>query len=201
MLCVFLLLCALHLPKSPTPFDVVHYSLTPSNRENWNGFSRCKFTVSVVSSIAVQLCDNSSEIWSSIILFRGEIAIIQVFDEDISSLQLPCFPVECLRSTTFPSTLLWYFDFFLRRIFVQSLGTLPWEITKYLIDGRTFWSNRNDPYAGIWTTQKGRPSVQAVSRCSRPNLLTVFLTLPAFISTQATRVNLYARTFLPFSKV
>ena len=37
-----------------------------------------------LSSIAVQLSDNISEIWSSIILtlFRGEIAIIQVFDED-----------------------------------------------------------------------------------------------------------------------
>ena len=35
-------------------------------------------------SIGVQLSDNISEIWLStcIILFRGEIAIIQVFDED-----------------------------------------------------------------------------------------------------------------------
>ena len=32
-----------------------------------------------LSSIAVQLI---SEIWSSIILFSGEIAIIRVFDED-----------------------------------------------------------------------------------------------------------------------
>ena len=27
---------------------------------------------------------------------------------------------------------------FCREDFVQSLGTLPWEIIKYLIDGRTF---------------------------------------------------------------
>ena len=44
------------------------------------------FTVSVIRSIAVQLSDNISDIWSSIVLFRGEIVIIQVFDEDISSL-------------------------------------------------------------------------------------------------------------------
>ena len=75
MLSVFLLLCAIH-----RPFDVVPYSLTPSNRENWEWLSRGKFTVSVESSIAVQLSDNISEIWSSIILFRGEIAIIQGLD-------------------------------------------------------------------------------------------------------------------------
>ena len=34
------------------------------------------------SSIVVQLSDNIPEIWSSIILFSGEIAIIRVFDED-----------------------------------------------------------------------------------------------------------------------
>ena len=38
-----------------------------------------------VSSIAVQLSDNISDIWLSIVLFRGEIASIQVFDDDISS--------------------------------------------------------------------------------------------------------------------
>ena len=47
-----------------------------------------KFTVSVIRSIAVQLSDNISDIWSSIVLFRGEIVIIQVFDEDISSLAI-----------------------------------------------------------------------------------------------------------------
>ena len=41
-----------------------------------------------VSSIAVQLSDNISDIWSSIVLFRGEIASIQVFDDDISSLAI-----------------------------------------------------------------------------------------------------------------
>ena len=41
----------------------------------------------------------------------------------------PCFPVKYSRSTTLRSTLLWYFDFVLRW-FVQSLETLPWEITK-----------------------------------------------------------------------
>ena len=47
-----------------------------------------KFTVSVIRFTAVQLSDNISDIWSSIVLFRGEIVIIQVFDEDISSLAL-----------------------------------------------------------------------------------------------------------------
>ena len=41
-----------------------------------------------VSFIAVQLSDNISDIWSSIVLFRGEIASIQVFDDDISSLAI-----------------------------------------------------------------------------------------------------------------
>ena len=45
-----------------------------------------KFTVAVIRSIAVQLSDNISDMWLSIVLFRGEIVIIQVFNEDISSL-------------------------------------------------------------------------------------------------------------------
>ena len=47
-----------------------------------------KFTVSVIRSIAVQHSDNISDIWSSIVLFRGKIVIIRVFDEDISSLAI-----------------------------------------------------------------------------------------------------------------
>ena len=65
-----------------------HNHRTEGKRENWGGFSRSKFTVSVISSIAVQLSDNISEIWSSIILFRGKTAFIQVFDEDIASLAI-----------------------------------------------------------------------------------------------------------------
>ena len=53
-----------------------------------NFLEALKFTVSVIRSIAVQLSDNISDIWSSIVLFRGEIAIIQVLDEDISSLAI-----------------------------------------------------------------------------------------------------------------
>ena len=52
-----------------------------------NFLEALKFTVSVIRSIAVQLSDNISDIWSSIVLFRG-IVIIQVFDEDISSLAI-----------------------------------------------------------------------------------------------------------------
>ena len=69
----------------------VRYSLTPSNRENWGGLSRSKFTVSfiiIIRSIAVQLSDNISDIWSSLVLYRGEIEIIQVFDEGVSSLAI-----------------------------------------------------------------------------------------------------------------
>ena len=50
-----------------------------------NFLKALKFTVSVIRSIAVQMSDNISDIWSSIVLFRGEIVIIHVFDEDISS--------------------------------------------------------------------------------------------------------------------
>ena len=53
-----------------------------------NFLEALNFTVSVIRSIAVQLSDNISDIWSSIVLFRGEIVIIQVFDEDISSLAI-----------------------------------------------------------------------------------------------------------------
>ena len=53
-----------------------------------NFLEALKFTVSVIRSIAVQLSDNISDIWSSIVLFRGEIASIQVFDDDISSLAI-----------------------------------------------------------------------------------------------------------------
>ena len=53
-----------------------------------NFLEALKFTVSVIRSIALQLSDNISDIWSSIVLFRGGIVIIQVFDEDISSLAI-----------------------------------------------------------------------------------------------------------------
>ena len=53
-----------------------------------NFLEALNFTVSVIRSIAVQLSDNISDIWSSIVLFRGGIVIIQVFDEDISSLAI-----------------------------------------------------------------------------------------------------------------
>ena len=53
-----------------------------------NFLEALKFTVSVIRSIALQLSDNISDIWSSILLFRGQIVIIQVFDKDISSLAI-----------------------------------------------------------------------------------------------------------------
>ena len=53
-----------------------------------NFLEALKFTVSVIRSIALRLSDNISDIWSSIVLFRGGIVIIQVFDDDISSLAI-----------------------------------------------------------------------------------------------------------------
>ena len=53
-----------------------------------NFLEALKFTVSVIRSIALHLSDTISDIWSSIVLFRGEIVIIQVSDEDISSLAI-----------------------------------------------------------------------------------------------------------------
>ena len=53
-----------------------------------NFLEALKFTVSVIRSIALQLSDNISDIWSSIVLFRGEIVIIPAFHEDISSLAI-----------------------------------------------------------------------------------------------------------------
>ena len=148
----------------------------------------------------VQLSDNKCEICSSMILFRGEIVIIQVnFNEDIfffghskdsivkimllpkpvdkillpynisdlfrrrlqiaifpvqlASIQLPCFPTKIFNNAPVNASLIFWF-YSLEKI-CPVTWTLPWEITKYLIDRQTFWSNRNDPYAGIWTTQKG----------------------------------------------
>ena len=46
------------------------------------------FTVSVIRSIAVQLSQKIFDIWSAVVLLRGEIVIILVFDEDISSLAI-----------------------------------------------------------------------------------------------------------------
>ena len=68
----------------------MRYSLTPSNRENWGGLSRSTeiYSFCLIRSNAVQLSDNISDIWWSIVLFRGEIVIIQVFDEDISPLAI-----------------------------------------------------------------------------------------------------------------
>ena len=53
-----------------------------------NFLEALNFTVSVIRSIALHLSDTISDIWSSIVLFRGEIVIIQVSDEDISSLAI-----------------------------------------------------------------------------------------------------------------
>ena len=186
----------------------MHYSLTSSNRENWGGLSRRKFTVSVTRSIAVQLSDNISDIWSSIVLFRGEIMIIQVFDEDISSLAIaktvkimhilaktcwqnfldisPLKKTEASNIQERRRSGQRFFDILI--LFCGedwfspsklSHGRLP----KYLIDRRTFWTNRNDPYAGVRTDSKKLPvRAGGFSSCSRPNLLAVSLPSPTFIT-------------------
>ena len=174
-------------------------------------------------SIAVRLSDNISDIWSSIVLFRGEVVIIQVFDENISSLAIAktvkimhalaktCWqnfhdisPLKKTVSGLFLFRLQYNFSVFPSNIqdrrrsgqrFFDILilfcgddlfspsklshGRLP----KYLIDGQTFWTNRNDPYAGLRTDSK-KPPVRAggFSSCSRPNLLAVSLPSPAFIT-------------------
>ena len=60
-----------------------------------------------------------------------------------NTIALVCLPVKYSRSTTLWSTFLWYFDFLLRRWFVQSLVTLPWEITK-IFDWRTNILNQSE---------------------------------------------------------
>ena len=174
-----------------------------------------KFTVSVIRSIGVQLSDNILDIWSSIVLFRGEIVIIQVFDEDISSLAIAktvkiyalakCCWQNFHDISPLKKTVNGHFLFRLQyncpvlpsniqdrrhsgqRFFnililfcgddlfspsKLSHGRLP----KYLIDRRTFRTNRSDPYAGVRTDSK-KPPVRAggFSSCSRPNLLAVSL--------------------------
>ena len=192
----------------------MRYSLTPSNRKNGGGLSRRKFTVFVIRSIAVQLSDNISDIWSSVILFRAEIVIIQVCDEDISSLAIakqdhalaktcwqnfhdmsplkktvnghflfrlqyncPVFPsnIQDRRRSgqRFDILILFYGDdlFSLSKL---SHGRLP----KYLIDGRTFWTNRSDPYAGVLTDSKKKKSpasVQAVFQVAPASISSWFL--------------------------
>ena len=195
--------------SSTTIADTVRCS-APSNRENWGGLSRSKFTVSVIiiiRSIAVQLSDNISHIWSSIVLFRGEVVIIQVFNalaktcwqnfHDISPLKKTVSGLFLFRLqynfSVFASNIRdrrrsgqLFFDILI--LFCRddlfspsklSHGRLP----KYLIDRQTFWTNRNDPYAGVQTDSK-KPPVRAdgFSSWSRPNLLAVSLPSPAFIT-------------------
>ena len=157
-----------------------------------------KFTVSVIRSIAVQLRDNISDNWSSIDLFRGEIVINftcwQNF-HDISPLQKTVNSYFLFRiqynCPVFPSNIQdWrrsgqrFFDILilfcgddLFSLSKLSHGRLP----KYLIDGRTPWTNRNDPYAGVGTDSKKPPVLAGgFSSCSRPNVLAVSLPSPAF---------------------
>ena len=53
-----------------------------------NFLEALKFTVAVIRSSAFHLSDTISDIWSSIVLFRGEIVLIQGSDEDISALAI-----------------------------------------------------------------------------------------------------------------
>ena len=85
-------------------------------------------------------------------LFRRRLQIA-IFPVQLASIQLPCFPTKIFNNAPVNASLIFWF-YSLEKI-CPVTWTLPWEITKYLIDRQTFWSNRNDPYAGIWTTQKG----------------------------------------------
>ena len=73
--------------------------------------------------------------------------------------------------------------------FAEMICSVTWnyprEISKYLIDGRTFWSNWNVPYPGVRTTQKRPPSLEAVSSCLRLNRLAVSLPSPALLLKRA----------------
>ena len=101
------------------------------------------------------------------------------------------------RSTMLQSTLLWYFDFFCSVTWNSPMGDYQ------IFDRqRTFWSDQNDLYAGIQTTQKGRPSRQAVSRCSHLILLVVSLSSPTFITLHAqSKPPCYAGYFQVKSKL
>ena len=88
-------------------------------------------------------------------LFRRRLQMA-IFPVQLASIQLPCFPTKIFNNAPVNASLIFWF-FSLEKI-CPVTWTLPWEITKYLIDRQTFWSNRNDPYAGIRTTQKGRLS-------------------------------------------
>ena len=81
MLCIFLLLCVIRRPQSLTLFDVVHYSQTASNRESWGGLSQSKFKLHCCTAQWQHFQNLVVYIYKNL-LFRGEIAIIQVFDED-----------------------------------------------------------------------------------------------------------------------
>ena len=102
-----------------------------------------------------------------------------------ASIQLPCFLVEYSRSSTFGSIILWYFDFVLQRRFSSHL-----ELSHQRLPNIWLRGEHSDPIGTICTQayvllKKKHPSKQAVSRCSRPNLLAVSLPLPAFITLRA----------------
>ena len=168
MLCIFLLLCVIRRPQSLTLFDVVHYSQTPSNRESWGGLSQSKFKLHCCTAQWQHFQNLVVYIYKNL-LFRGEIAIIQVFDEDkiaITSLlmkktlsghflfrlqQLPCFSIEYSRLTMLLSTLLWYVDFVLRRRLLFS----QLELSHRRLPNIWLAGERSDPNGTIHTQAFG----------------------------------------------
>ena len=79
-----------------------------------------------------------------------------------ASIQLPCFPQDRQCSSQR------FFDILI--FFVQSLGTLPWEITKYLID-----NEHSDPIRMICMQ-----AYRLLKKAARPG--TWFLVAPTSIS-------------------
>ena len=71
-----------------------------------------------------------------------------------------------------------------------SHGRLP----KYLIDGRTFWANRNDPYDGVWTdSKKGPVRADGFSSRSLPSLLAVSLPSRVYYLARPTKTAMLGR--------
>ena len=79
--CASFFYCVIRRPQSLTLFDVVHYSQTPSNRESWGGLSQSKFKLHCCTAQWQHFQNLVVYIYKNL-LFRGEIVIIQVFDQD-----------------------------------------------------------------------------------------------------------------------
>ena len=191
MLCVFLLLYAIHRPQSRTLFNVVccpgvRYSLTPSNRENWGGLSQSSEIYCFSSATTFPISGHlqyflEGKLWSyrfSTTLLWRRLAISWLGFNTIALFSCQIFKIDDASVNT--SLIFWY-------CFAEMICSVPWNSP--MGDYQNIWlmGEHSEPIGTIHTlvygpTQKSPPSMQAAFKvasapissrllCSRPSLL------------------------------